>query len=100
MPEAKIDRHAENGVLGEEQWLAERAKHALVRLRECVEVNPGKRGGVPVLRGTRFTVSQLFAEIGEGRSLPEIADAFRLDLEQMKKVMESFSTHLDCPVGT
>src|SRR5262245_60900557 len=85
--------------LSEEEWLAERAKYALAVLRDCVEVHPDKRGGVPVLRGTRFTVAQLFAEIGEGRSLGEIASDFSLDLEVMKKLMEGFSIHLDRPLA-
>jgi uncharacterized protein (DUF433 family) len=81
-----------------EEWLAERTKYALVSLHDCVEVDPDKVGGVPVLRGTRFTVAQLFAEISEGRSLPDIAEGFRLDLEQLKKVMEGLSIHLDRPL--
>ena len=32
-------------------------------------------------------------------SLAEIAEAFGLDLEQMKKLMESFSIYLDRPVA-
>jgi uncharacterized protein (DUF433 family) len=85
--------------LRDEEWVAERAQHALLTLRDCVEVNAGKRGSIPVLRGTRFTLSQLFAEISEGRSLLEIAADFGLDLDQMKKFMESFSIHIDRPVA-
>ncbi len=86
--------------LPDEEWLAERAKYALLVLRECVEVSPGKHGGVPVLRGTRFTVAQVFAEAGEGRSLPEIAADFNLDAELLKNLMDGFSIHLDRPLAT
>jgi uncharacterized protein (DUF433 family) len=81
----------------EAEWLAERTKHAILMIRDCVEVNPNKRGGVPVLKGTRFTVAQLFAELGEGRSLGEIAEDFELDPTMMKKLMESFAIQLDRP---
>ena len=40
----------------EEEWLAERARYAILALRDSVDVNPDKHGGVPVLRGSRFTV--------------------------------------------
>jgi uncharacterized protein (DUF433 family) len=83
----------------EEEWLAERAKHSMLALRDCVEVGPGKRGGIPVLLGTRFTVAQLFAEIGEGRSLPEIAADFGLDLGLMQKLMEGLAIQLDRPLS-
>ncbi|HKI30582.1 MAG TPA: DUF433 domain-containing protein [Gemmataceae bacterium] len=81
----------------EAEWLVERAKYALLVIQDCVEVNPNKRGGVPVLRGTRFTVAQLFAEISEGRSLGDIAEDFDIDLVIIKKVMESFAIHFDRP---
>src|SRR5260370_24098627 len=84
----------------EEEWLAERARYSLLALRDCVEINPEKHGGVPVLRGTRFTVAQLFAEIGDGRSLPEIASDFGIDEGLMRKLMESFSIYLDRPLAT
>ncbi len=93
MPAPRLD------VRPEEEWLAERARHSMTVLRECVEVSPGKQGGVPVLRGTRFTVAQLFAEIGEGRSLPEIAADFGLDLGLMKKLMEGLAIQLDRPLS-
>jgi len=81
----------------EEEWLAERAKHALLLLRESVEVNPGKHGGIPVLRGTRFTVSQLFAEMSEGRGIIDIAADFELDPDLLRKLLEGFSVHFDRP---
>lgn len=82
----------------QEEWLAERARGAAMLLRNCVEVNANKRGGVPVLKGTRFTVAQLFAEIAEGRSAGEIAEDFDLELEMIKEVLHGFSIHLDQPM--
>lgn len=62
---------------------------------ECFQIDPDIRGGVPVLKGTRFTIAQVFAELAEGRSVTEIAKAFRLDEEQLKKVLNGFAIYLD-----
>jgi hypothetical protein len=53
----QVQPHADEDLIHAE-WLAERAREAVVTLRECVEVNPGKCRGVPVLRGTRLPVAQ------------------------------------------
>lgn len=34
-------------------------------LRKVAEINPRRRGGVPVLKGTRFTCSQALAELAD-----------------------------------
>lgn len=83
--------------LADEEWLGERLRYSTIALRECIEVNPNKRGGIPVIRGTRFTVAQLLAEIAEGRSLNEIAEDFEIDLHLLKKLLESMSIYLDRP---
>ena len=82
----------------DEDWLAERARWAATALRECVEADPNKRSGHPVLKGTRFTIAQLFAELADGRNIAEIADDLELDLEMIKKLLQGFSIHLDRPM--
>ncbi len=84
-------------LLEHEEWIAERTKQALLQLRTCTEVNARKRGGVPVLKGTRFTLSQLLAEIAEGRSVAEIAEDFELDLAMIKQFLEGLALYLDLP---
>jgi uncharacterized protein (DUF433 family) len=81
----------------EEEWLAERARHALLMLRDCVEVNPGKHGGIPVLRGTRFPIAQVFAELSEGLSIEQLAADFDLDRDMLKHLLEGFAIQLDRP---
>ena len=66
-------------------------------LHESVEVDPEKRGGVPVLRGTRLTLAQLLAEIADGRHVVEIASDFEIDLEMAKRFLEGLSLSLDRP---
>lgn len=79
------------------EWLAEQAKNALLMLQDCVEVNPGKHGGIPVLRGTRFPIAQVFAEMSEALSIEERATDFDLDRDSLKKLLEALAIHLDRP---
>ena len=58
-----------------EGWLAERAEHAALTLQHCVEVNPNKCSGVPVFRGTRFTLVRFLAELAEERSVTASRDS-------------------------
>ncbi len=85
------------GDVGIGEWLAERTAYASLVLRECVEVDPKRRGGIPVLKGTRFTLAQLLAELAEGRSLPRIAEDFELDLQTLEQFMRGLSICLDRP---
>ncbi len=82
----------------DEEWLAEKARYALQVLRKCVERDPEKHGGVPVLRGTRFTIPSLFAEMSEGRSIFEIAEDHELDKDQLRELLEGLSIHFDQPL--
>jgi uncharacterized protein (DUF433 family) len=83
--------------LSHEEWLSERARYAVLMLRDCTEVNPRKRSGIPVLKGTRFTLAQILAEIAEGRSVTELAEDFDLDLELIKGFLEGLSICFDRP---
>ncbi len=78
--------------------LAERTAWAAAILRECVEIDPTKRSGVPILRGTRFTVAQVFAELADGQSIDQIAESFDLDVETLKQLLHGFATNLDRPI--
>lgn len=83
-----------------EQWLAERTEYAARELHECVEFDPGKRCGVPVLKGTRMSVAQLLAELGEGRSTVEVADDFELDAALVKRFVCGLAVCLDRTAST
>ena len=84
-----------NSALAEE--LTSRTANAVLLLKDCVEVNPQKRSGVPVLKGTRFTVAQLLAEIAEGRSVAEIAEDFDVDKALIQRLLEGLALCLDGP---
>ena len=64
---------------------------ALRVLHGCVEVNSGKHGKKPVLRGTRYLISTLFAELSEGCSITELAEDHDLDKEQLRELLEGSS---------
>ncbi len=60
-------------------------------LSRCVDINLGVRGGIPVVKGTGFTVSQLLAEIADSEGLPEIAEDFDLDVETVTDILSGLS---------
>lgn len=90
---------SDGGTVGIDEWLAERMLYASHVLRECVDVDPKRRGGIPVLKGTRFTLAQLLAELADGRSLPCIAEDFELDLQILEQFMRGLSICLDRPAA-
>jgi uncharacterized protein (DUF433 family) len=85
-------------MIRDDEWLAEQARQALHLLRQTVEIDPEKHSGVPVLRGTRFTLAQLFVEMSEGRGILEIAESFHLDKDQLRELLEGLSMHFDRPL--
>src|SRR6266568_885309 len=73
-------------------------RHQLPRIAHYhVEVSMGRRGGVPVLRGTRVTVAEVLAEIADSSGVQEIADNFKLDAEQVKGVISALSLLVSQP---
>ena len=73
------------------EWYIECQSHGWAMLNHLIEIDPGRRGGVPVLRGTGFTVAQLFAELAETEAVEEVADNFSLDIEQIRDLLNGFS---------
>jgi uncharacterized protein (DUF433 family) len=80
-----------------DEWLAERARDSIFVLQECVEVSPEKLGGVPVLRGTRFSVSQLLAELADGETINGISDNYDIDEDLAARFLHALSVHLNKP---
>ena len=78
-----------------ESWITERSRQAMLMLRETVVIDPEIRNGVPVLKGTRFTISQLLAEIADGRNVEQLARAFALDIERIRDFLHGLAIHLD-----
>jgi uncharacterized protein (DUF433 family) len=67
-------------------------------LQRVAEINPRRRGGVPVLRHTRFTLSQILAELANTSGVQEIADNYDLDGAAIKEVLVGLSLILLQPM--
>jgi uncharacterized protein (DUF433 family) len=63
--------------------------------QEYVETDPQKLGGVPIFKGTRFAVRQLFAELADGQSVQQIAKNYRLDLPMLRGFLHSLGIALE-----
>lgn len=62
-----------------------------------VEQIPGKVGGVPILKGTRVQADAITGNFDAGCTAAEIADVFRLNLEQVQAVLDYASRNNDGP---
>lgn len=80
-----------------QEEIVERLRYAALTLQTSIEIDPQKRGGIPVIIGTRFTISQLLAEIAEGQAIDEIAEDFDLDKDTIHEILHMLSICLDRP---
>lgn len=60
-----------------------------ITFKSCIEVDPDRVGGKPVLVGTRFTVAQLLSEIAEGGSVNDVVEEYDLDVDTANEVIDS-----------
>jgi uncharacterized protein (DUF433 family) len=70
-----------------QQWSAECLRWGDAALQSAVEIDPKRRGGIPVLKGTRFTVAQTLAELADSTGVPEVANRFDLDEEVIRELL-------------
>ena len=57
--------------------------------REIITIEPGKRGGQPIIRGIRMTVSDILGWLASGMSHSEIIDDFpELTEEDIRAALE------------
>jgi len=66
-------------------------------LRDSIDIDLEKRGGVPVVHGTRVPVATILAELAEDATLGEIADALDLDANVLRTMIQGIAIHLDRP---
>lgn len=50
-----------------------------------------RRGGLPCLRGTRFTISQVLAELADGCCIAELAEDFDLDVDMIEAALRELA---------
>jgi len=70
-----------------EQWFSECVLWGDKALQNAVEIDPKRRGGIPVLKGTRFTVGQTLAELADSAGVPEVANRFDLNEETIRELL-------------
>ncbi len=75
--------------------IRKRMEYATRMLTDAIEINAKKRGGVPVVRGTRMPVSRLLAELADDISVSEFADEYKLNRKKLKKILEGLSVYID-----
>jgi uncharacterized protein (DUF433 family) len=61
----------------------------------AIERDPLRRGGAPVLAGTRFPVSRLLSELASGRLLAEVADDYDLDPDLARRAVEEVAGRVE-----
>lgn len=60
-------------------------------IEKYISIDKQRRGGLPCIAGTRFTVAQFLAELSDGESISSISEDFDIDLEKLKGVLEELS---------
>jgi len=82
-----------------EDWLGRRLQRAEAALHECVARDVRTRRGTLVIRGTRFPIARVFAEISDDLSLSEIAEDFDLDVNMLRKLAEGLAILFERPIA-
>ena len=81
--------------IDEKDWSGIKLLASAVLLHESVVVDPDIRGGVPVIRGTRISLSQLLTEISDGETVAGFADEYDIDGDTIRRFFEGLAIHLD-----
>lgn len=61
----------------------------------AIESNHAKRGSAPVLRGTRFPVAQVIAELADGRTVHDVANDYDLNEELVIQAVREVARSLE-----
>jgi uncharacterized protein (DUF433 family) len=77
--------------------LSVRLTYGTLLLKECVDIDPDRMGGIPVLAGTRFPVAQVLGELADGTTVSKLAKNFNLDAELIASFLRGIAIHLDRP---
>ncbi|MEM8641503.1 MAG: DUF433 domain-containing protein [Cyanobacteria bacterium P01_G01_bin.54] len=62
---------------------------------DVIEIHPEMRGGIPVLKGTRFPVARVLAELGEDETISEIAEDYDIDANKLRDLIENLAMFFD-----
>ena len=90
-------RDAMSPPFGSAAYFAYRTQCAVKALADVVDFDPERRGGSPVLKRTRFKVSQLIAQLADGDSVDSLVDELELDADNVRQFLHALSVILDRP---
>lgn len=77
--------------------LSIRLTYAAFLLNGAVEIDSERRGGVPVLYGTRFPVAQVLGELADNVTVTGLARDYSLNAETIRSFLRGLAIHLDRP---
>jgi uncharacterized protein (DUF433 family) len=77
--------------LATQQWIAACVTEGVRSLDEAIDVDPEIHGGAAVLKGTRFPVAQILAELTETGAITELSEEFDLDPHKVRTLFEAMS---------
>ena len=84
------------------QWIVDRIKEefenfgfANNELKNLIEMQSEKRGGVPVFKGTGITIAQFIAELADDQNISDISKDFSLSIGKMRKLLHALAIILD-----
>lgn len=72
-------------------------KDLLKALSPYIDIDPDRRGGRPVLKGTRFKLVQLLETMAAGQSIREIATFYDLDRNALRWLVAALIRYFDQP---
>ena len=73
---------------------AHRLYLAALALADCVDIDPDRRGGAPVLKGTRFPIAQIISQMAEGDSVDDLVENFDLNGDLIRQCLRGLSDFL------
>lgn len=88
-----LDPHS----IGDEDWLEWTRLVSRLMLQKCIAVDSNIRSGVPVLRGTRISISQIFGELATADCIFELADEYDIDPKSITEMLEGMAIQFDRP---
>jgi uncharacterized protein (DUF433 family) len=74
-----------------------RLTYAAHSLNGVIEISADRGGGLPVLAGTRFTISRIIAELADGMSVSKLSREFNLDKKKISELLHGIAIIFDRP---
>jgi len=74
-----------------------RLTYAAHELNSVVDITPDKAGGAPVLKGTRFKVAQILAELAQDHSISYLDREYGLNRKSLTDLLDSLAMLMDRP---